>query len=199
MGSASRTATAFCTILTLFSRAAGSEHASVPKTLTVEQVRNARVLDVQLTDGAFHEEEDFPDGGHYSHTVGLEDIAIGDLDGDGWADAVVEAGDGGGSGVFTFLVFLKNVRGHPVERASVCLADRQDAESIHIRRGRVVVDATVHGPDDAMMDPTRRVRIVYTLAGKKLVEVERQDRSPGAASVTPTAEPTNTAAPLGGP
>ena len=120
---------------------------------------------VKLTAGRYQEPES-------KLTVALAgEPVLGDLDGDGAADAaVVLETDGGGSGVFMELAAVLNRGGAPVHAASARLGDRVSVESVAIEAGAMVVQMVTQGEDDPMCCPTLRVVRRYRLAGQSLAE-----------------------------
>lgn len=111
-----------------------------------------------------------PDGGS---TFTLHPIhALGDLDGDGRADAVailVEAS--GGTGAFTYLFALMNRGGAPVQLGEPeWLGDRTVIERLSIdRRGILSVRYVTHGDDDPACCPTMKIEDRYRVEQGKLV------------------------------
>lgn len=99
-----------------------------------------------------------------------EPIAIGDLNGDGAADAaVVLATNTGGTGIFKSLHAVLNQAGQPAEAAAIPLGDRVQIKSLTIQSGAILVDMLTHGPKDPLCCPTVEVVQTYTLQGNALV------------------------------
>ena len=150
----------------------GEAPPAAPIALRPEQLREASYRSdlaaagtVKLTAGRYEEPES-------RLTVALAgEPALGDLDGDGAADAaVVLETDGGGSGVFMELAAVLSRGGAPVHAASALLGDRVIMESVSIEAGAVVVQMVTQGENDPMCCPTLRVVRRYRLAGQALVE-----------------------------
>ena len=103
--------------------------------------------------------------------IRLADMAFGDLDGDGVEDAVVVlVTDPGGSGTFYDLVAVVNRDGEPEHIATASLRDRANIQTLSIKVGHIVVEMTIHGPDDPMCCPSQLVQNTYALEGNQLVE-----------------------------
>ena len=98
--------------------------------------------------------------------------AIGDLTGDGAADALRAVMlDGGGTGKFWGVVLWRNVKGEPAYVTVAEIGDRTPVESVTIAAGRVRV-VYLTRPDDASMAETIIERTAtYELHGDKLVEI----------------------------
>lgn len=143
--------------------------------LTAEVLGNAVYLmdlvddgQVRLVDGRFQ------DTARRVQTAMLPTYAVGDLDGDGAADAaVVLATNTGGSGTFEHLAAVLNRDGGPVNIASLYLGDRFQVERVAIEDGEILLEMVVHGPNDAMCCPSVPAERRYRLGGGQLVEVER--------------------------
>jgi hypothetical protein len=130
---------------------------------------------VRLTDGKF---EDAP--GHVWVTM-LENVAWGDITGDGRADAVVVlATTFGGSGVFHNLALVADVDGVPVNLSVAELGDRVKLEGLEINDQAIFVEMVVHGPSDPMCCPTKNVTRVYGYdsEGLRLMEQIPPDPAP---------------------
>jgi len=146
--------------------------------LTLEALQNASyqgIYDepVQLTDGQY-EGEPFVPGGASRPTVTLhpEVYALGDLNGDGVADAVVILiENSGGSGNFRYLAAVINQNGTPVNIATHFVGDREQSQAISIDGDEITLDMVAHGPDDPMCCPTQEVTKRYRLQGDQLVEL----------------------------
>ena len=120
-----------------------------------------------LVDGEYREQA--APGSATETVVQLSDmVALGDLDGDGRADAaVVLISQPGGSGTFFDLVAVLDKQGEAVPVASEFLGDRIELKSLRIEDGEIVVDMVTQGPDDPLCCPTqeetRRYSIRYSL------------------------------------
>lgn len=152
--------------------------ASTTAALTLDQLKNfAYVLEqapggkAALVNGQFAATTGA--GATQKVTVTLESAAIGDLNGDGTADAaVVLATSTGGSGVFRSLHVVVNSGGKPSEAAFTFLGDRVQVKTLAIHAdtaGALVVDLMTHGPKDPACCPTMEVVQTYKLQGNTLV------------------------------
>jgi len=158
--------------LLLLLGAAGCGRRAAPE-LTAEALRNASYHAayveqgrVTLRDGRYENAGETP-----VRITLLDPLALGDLDGDGAADAaVLLACETGGSGVFVQLAPVLNRKGRPHNPDTVFLGDRVKVEGIAIRQGRVVLDLIAHGPGDPQCCPTRRETRVYRWTGGRLVD-----------------------------
>ena len=149
--------------------------AEAPAELTDAALRNAtyrsefpKAGQAQLQDGTYEEKID-PDSASTIYLALSEQIAFGDLDGDGVDDAVaVLAASGGGSGTFYSLAAVVNRGGAPLHAASAALGDRIQLEALAIADGVITVRMVAHGPEDAMCCPTQKVVRRYQLIGDEL-------------------------------
>ncbi len=143
--------------------------------LTVDQLKNAEyqlmatgndVHVVKLTNGTYQKGTD-PGATDYVRVNLAEQMAFGDLNGDGAPDAAVLLAENyGGTGVFVSVVAMLNQGGQPVERGASIVDDRPVINSLRIHDGEVLLDATVHGPNDpgcCASQPTARALRVTDL------------------------------------
>jgi hypothetical protein len=131
-----------------------------------------RVL-LTLSDGRFVPSPDTADGEQLVAEAELEALhAIGDLDGDGSADAaVVLAWSGGGSGTFHELFAVLNEAGGLRALDGAALGDRIDLKAIAVQEGRVRIGFIGAGPDDAACCPSKRFDKAFAVDAGRLVEV----------------------------
>lgn len=150
-----------------------------PAPLTADQLKNLEYPSefpaskiAKLTNGSF--EESIVPGSATKLQIRLSDqVALGDLNGDGAGDAAaILISDPGGSGTFYHLVAVVNESGTPKAKASILLGDRVVLKSISIASGEIVIAMTKQGPGDPMAKPTLDVTQKYKLQGDKLVEVK---------------------------
>ena len=143
--------------------------------LTLEKLKNGEFRPeifeyrtVKLTNGN-HQEKLYPDEETLARVYLGDQMAFGDLNGDGAEDAaVILVSSTGGSGVFYELVAVINQSGLPRQVAAKMLGDRTDVRNLSIRSGRIEVDRIKHRPNDPMCCPTLRVRETYRLQGENL-------------------------------
>lgn len=151
---------------------------TVESGLTVEKLQNMSYLSpnsgmtVQLTNGIFTED---------STTISLlPQIAIGDLNEDQVDDAVVLLAENtGGTGNFISLVVIVNRGGEYLQIGSVFIDDRPIIQSLVITEGTIVLDATIHGINDAMVSPTHIVRQTYKLLENNLTLMSQNSTTQG--------------------
>ena len=123
---------------------------------------------VELTAGKFE------DAAAHVWVTLLDEIAYGDLTGDGYPEAVVVlAANTGGTGVFHTLAVVKDVDGRPVNVGNADLGDRVRLNALTVDYDAVYVDLVKHGPSDPMCCPTRRVTLVYSFDGEALKLAEQ--------------------------
>lgn len=148
-----------------------------PVLLTRDDLRNATY---RLPDNLVEDAEDatiaLVDGRYDNPEAHLqagltEYMASAPLDSTPGTDAVaVMYANTGGTGVFEYLVLVSNVDGKPFHTASLYLGDRIQVHGLSAEDGTITVDLTVHGPDDPMCCPTRRITRTYTVDAGRLVQ-----------------------------
>jgi hypothetical protein len=129
--------------------------------------------EAQLKDGLF--EEKAAPGSATVTRIQLGKIqAVGDVNGDGFEDALVTlVVDPGGSGTFTYLALVLNQDGKPKPLAAVLLGDRVIVKSLALQYGNVEVTLLTRKPDEPMSaEPTVEVKRNYNLQGDQLVETK---------------------------
>ncbi len=142
-----------------------------------QAVRNATYMSqfteigfVELSDGEFRDAEQRIHAGLDPH------MAFGDLDGDPGVEAAVIVGTNtGGSGGFVDLAIVDGRDGDVVNVATLFLGDRLRIHSVAIEEGEVVLDATMHTPDDPMCCPSLRATRRFRMEQGGLVELGRPD------------------------
>lgn len=109
---------------------------------------------IRLVDGEYRSEPDRVWAGLLSDVV-----AVGDLDGDGVADAAAVVHlNTGGSGTFIYLMLLVSRRGQLVQVGREFLGDRVRVQSVGIAGNALVrVEMIAHGPGEPLCCPTQRV------------------------------------------
>jgi hypothetical protein len=100
-------------------------------------------------------------------------VSLGDLNGDGAADAaVILATNTGGTGTFFELHAVLNDNGKPRDAARVDLGDRIFLRSLAIDgTGAIVVRMLTHGPKDPSCCPSEDATWIYKLDGGALTRV----------------------------
>ena len=116
--------------------------------------------------------------------VGVVDIVLGDLDGDGNDDAtVVLYLQTGGSGTFLHLAAMRNVEGIPQQAGIVSLGDRVQPGELTIADGTIVLEALTHGPDDPMCCPSQKTLQTYALEDEALTLIASETLTPSLTGV----------------
>jgi hypothetical protein len=124
---------------------------------------------ITLIDGVYQEPAE-PGSATTTIVMLTDQIAFGDLDGDGVGDAIaIIETDPGGSGVFFELVAVVATPSGARPVATASLGDRTDIEAVAISGGVVTVDLVTQGPEDPMCCPTAREQRIYRLVGDALV------------------------------
>jgi hypothetical protein len=148
--------------------------------LTVEELKNAQyqgIYDqpVTLTDGQY-QGPPFVEGGASRPTVTFfEPYALGDLDGDGVADAaVLLVENSGGSGSFVYLAAVLDSGGSPDNVATMSLGDRVQPQSLAISAGQIDLQLIGFGPSDPLCCPTQQEEQTYALQDGQLVQTSSQ-------------------------
>ncbi len=125
--------------------------------LTPDMLRNGTYFapfyarTVTLTNGSYTEGS----GVTYYSVQMLSIYALGDLNGDGVADAaILLVENGGGSGQFESLVVVVNAGGSMHQVGQAELGDRYIINTIAITSGKVVLDMVVDGPGDPLCCPS---------------------------------------------
>jgi uncharacterized membrane protein len=148
-----------------------------PKMMTVPVLKNAEYRSeffpegtIRLVDGIHREK--IVSGAAAALIVSLGEVAIGDLNGDGFEDgAVVLVTSAGGSGTFRHLAAVLNRNGTPEHVAVLFLGDRIRVESLSIRSGRIEAAMLIHDTDDPMPQPTLKIVQKYELRNDTLAPV----------------------------
>jgi len=145
--------------------------------LTLDTLRQAEYVApqynqvVKLTDGRYQSDAFV--------VMMLDQVAFGDLNGDGVEDAtVLLAESGGGSGNFISVVALINQDGRPLQTGTGFIDDRPQINSVTIQDQHIVVGALAHGVNDPLCCPTFPVTNTYAILQKQLVLTHRVSQTP---------------------
>lgn len=125
---------------------------------------------ITLTGGAWLGEPYVEGAASRAGVVLLEEpIAVGDLDDDGDDEIVaVLVLNKGGSGAFVYLAVVDLSGDGARSLATTMLGDRVQVRALSTSDGRIVVDTTEHGPDDAMCCPTHERQHEFEVADGEL-------------------------------
>ena len=133
--------------------------------------------DVQLVNGEYTHQ--YGEGATMINTVGIADMVLGDLDGDGDDDAaVILWWQSGGTGTFLYLAAMRNDNGVPQQAGITALGDRVQPGALTIIDSAIVLEALTHGPSDPMCCPSQKTVQTYTLEGDALTLVSSETVSP---------------------
>ncbi|MCB0209582.1 MAG: META domain-containing protein [Anaerolineae bacterium] len=152
--------------------------------LTVDQLANATytgIYDdqaVTLTKGNY-EGEPFTADSPIRPTVNFNpnEVAFGDLDGDGVEDAVVLLSENsGGTGTFIYLAAVSNQDGQPVNVATTQLpGNNPQFKSFAVDGGQIMMEVVTQGPDDAECCASAKQRWTYALQDNTLTQVSVEE------------------------
>lgn len=158
-------------------------------TISLDQLKNAQVKitgvdgvsperTVQLSNGQFESNSDPTSSDFVNVNMGSL-VAFGDLNGDGLQDAAIIIGENyGGTGVFTSVAVMLNQMGQPIFAGSVTIDDRPAINALSIQNGEILVDATIHGPNDPGCCPAQPVTKTLRLWSGKLVQTRHTSKLP---------------------
>jgi heat shock protein HslJ len=121
-----------------------------------------------LVDGEYHEPI-APDSATEIVVTLTDFLVAGEIGTSGQAAAVVLVTQPGGSGSFYDLAIVAKINSEPVNIATTFVGDRVQINAISIDNGEIVLDMTIHGPEDPMCCPTQRVIQKYALQDSELV------------------------------
>mgnify|MGYP000847469560 CR=1 FL=1 len=146
--------------------AASGTVAPAENGLTVDALKNSSFYSpffqktVQLSNGKLALTDET---GMYSVEM-LPEIAIGDLNDDQVDDAaLLLAENGGGTGVFVSLVVVASNGDEYEQVGSFAIDDRPIIQSLAIQDGEILLKAIIHDVDDAMIEPTLKVKETFRL------------------------------------
>lgn len=154
--------------------------ATVAKPLTCNQIKFAQVGSATISYNGYHDSIPLGGGlwsGEDGNTVTLQDpCAIGDLNGDGAADAVgVVELTSGGTGQFYTLVVWRNKNHNPEFWALADLGDRNPVTSIGISGQIATVKYCTRTSDAPMAELNVSRTATYKLSGHTFVETGHTD------------------------
>jgi len=130
---------------------------------------------ITLRDGKF----EAGTGADYLLVQMLPQMAFGDLNQDGQIEGAVLLGEnGGGSGVFVSLIAVTLKGGVPVQAGTALVDDRPKIRGLSIKDGQIILDALIHGPADAMVNPTLPVIETYQIVSGDLVLTRLVSKTP---------------------
>lgn len=160
--------------------AAEAAPAAVPITLEVaKNLTYGGVMDTSftLTDGRY---ERTPTDSTPADRVLVQLMdrlyVIHDITGDGVDDgAFLLTANGGGSGVFTYLVGVSGRGGSPKSIYTALLGDRSQVRSLTASDSGVTVEYVVAGAGDPACCPTLNVRQVFPMRGDTLLDVTSEE------------------------
>lgn len=143
--------------------------------LTQTQIKNAAVIvpsistsgTLQLVDGAFA-------NATTGASVRLADVpvAMGDLSGDGVADAVVVLDVSLGEDLrSTDLVVLQNQNGTPVATSATRLGAPAEVQRMYVDRGAIWIDMLTAGPLDDVCCPSIPMERIFVPSGETLLDL----------------------------
>lgn len=103
------------------------------------------------------------------HAADHVDHVFGDLNNDGFQDAVVILREHtGGTGVFIYLAVVMNENGKLRNTVTTSIGDRQEITSLSINTGTIRIEGFTHRPTDGLMQPTLPAVWVFNLDEKQL-------------------------------
>ena len=150
--------------------------------LTKESVKNAEYRlnaantsdIVQFSDGKY----ETGSGADYVSVSLAEPVLFVDLNRDQVKDAVTIAGENyGGTGVFTYLVVFINEDGKPVHSYSKLIDDRPIINALKLDKESILLDAVIHGSQDAMCCPTFPIVRLYRLTKSGLTSIREVSKT----------------------
>jgi len=138
-----------------------------PTQMTQDQFKNILInapelkKDIQLIDGKWAENQA---DGSIQMVILDEHFGTGDLNADGVEDAALLIAESmGGTGVFYSITAMVSENGSYRQINSKTVDDRPIIHSIEIVDGEIILNVNIHGPNDAMVDPTLNVTKTYRL------------------------------------
>lgn len=118
------------------------------------------------------------DNSDYYIEIQRNNVALGDLNGDGIADAVVFMGERyGGTGYFVSLSVFTGEKGEPHFVDSKELGDRVIVQSAKIENGIIIVELLTHDSGEPLCCANTKKTIRYKLVNNQLLEIEATNTS----------------------
>ncbi len=166
-----------CILTTAATAKDPAESVVSPQQLTINQLKNMtyKVEDATrgkavLRDGKYVDKPFERGAASRLRVVFGDNVAHGDLNGDGTPDAVVILWENsGGSGTDVLLAAVSNEAGKPRHIDSACLGDRVKVHALSIRGGVITIEIVTQGPHDAMPNPTVHETHRFVLDSDRLV------------------------------
>ena len=151
-------------------------HATRAAAVTAEELRSLRYRlegerePLRMRDGHWQGRPAAPGSATVPRArVHTELIARGDLDGDGYEDAVVLLEhDPGGSGTFLHLAVVSHREGRPVMVASRLVGERLQVRGLRVEGPQIVLDVVRAGPSDPSCCPGELATLTWTLKRRQL-------------------------------
>lgn len=146
--------------------------------LSLPQLQNAAYHsqtwgDFQLSDGIFYRPPATQGEAPQLYATGLILSSFGDLNGDGFQDAVaILQTHNGGNGDTKELALLLDQDGQAVNLATVEIGSMIAVETVEIRAGVVQVELRVQGPGDALCCPSQKETRRFQLENNQLIQIQ---------------------------
>jgi hypothetical protein len=146
--------------------------------LSLDVLRNAAYRspdwgEFKLADGTYHRSPPTAQESPDIYTTRLLDPVIyGDLNSDGFEDAVVFLStQNGGTGHFVEMAAVLDLGGVPLNGSTLYLGDRIVIESGMTRGGLITLNLIVHGPNDGLCCPSQHVVWNFRLDNGQLLQI----------------------------
>lgn len=147
-------------------------------TLSLDSLQNAIYHspdwgDYQLTDGTFYRPPPNPEEASSAYTtVMLDTVLYGDLNADGFEDAIIFLNtQNGGTGHFIEMAAVLNLDGTPSNVSTLYLGDRVIIKTGALQDGLLTLNLITQGPNDPMCCPSQEATWNYRLENGQLVQV----------------------------
>lgn len=147
-------------------------------TLSLDIIRNATYHspdwgEFQLSNGEYYRTPPNSQESPEAYTTHLLDTVLyGDINLDGFQDAVVFLGaQNGGTGRFVEMSAVLNLNGSPNNISTLYLGDRVIIESGAIQNGLIVLNLRVQGPNDPLLSPSQIEVRNFRLDSGQLIQI----------------------------